>query len=286
MRRLVVTLVIAAALTTGCSKSPPPPTTAKGIGGLIEPPNRPDEYFPTSVGSRWTYDITVLTAPVSYRQVSWPIGGGRSVSYLTRGFIRGAMPGDAAKGSFTLTIGVKSVAAAQGPLRYRRGVELAVEEDTLGVFENGKQLFLAIPEGRFTANLVATFDSRSAPGGSTAGFAGVGSAMRVVYFDADPMTAINVGKGSADTLLYTGLAANPDQPADECRHFRRVVQPAERRDHSDPVRFELGFNEESWFARGKGLVRLEQRVAEEISMIWRLRSFTPGDAGVRGGNLP
>jgi len=213
------------------------------------------------------------------------------VRYATRGFLRTPAGGRTEKrGAYRLEMSVKGPAKAQGPLQYPRGVELAIEKDELGVFRDHKQVFWAASEsGRFMANLVVTYDPDLAPGAPGGPFGrwgqGDGSALRLVFFADRPLTQIGIGEDPVDALLFLGPDANvPEYQGTECFHFVRTVKADDKRDDKDRVHFQQGFTESTWFARGKGLVRLEQRVNGKTSMLWRLKSFSRGEAAAKEGN--
>lgn len=52
-------------------------------------------------------------------------------------------------------------------------------------------------------------------------------------------------------------------------HFVRTVEPRDQ----ITAYMHNGFIEDTWFAKGFGLVRLEQRINGKISMTWTLKEF-------------
>jgi hypothetical protein len=83
---------------------------------------------------------------------------------------------------------------------------------------------------------------------------------------------LNLRTGSEDTLVNLG----PDTYPPECRsrpclHFlRTVIKGSGAYNYTDS-----GFTEDRWFAPGKGMVRLEQRVNGIDSMTWILEQYIP-----------
>lgn len=57
-----------------------------------------------------------------------------------------------------------------------------------------------------------------------------------------------------------------------CLVFLRTVYPGE----TTSSHLDKGFTEQLWFGKGKGLVRLEQKIDGQKSMTWTLEKFIPG----------
>jgi hypothetical protein len=288
-------LIVVSILIVGCNRgggigskqgSGPLPSGQglPGGGRPDDPPKgRPSDFFPTAPGTRWAYEIELTDGlePIRYEEVSWPVGGSKAVRYATRGFLGRLIGGRTVKlATYRLEMSVKGPATSQGPLQYPKGVELAIQEDEFGVFRDHKQVFWAVSEsGRFMANLVVTYDPDLAPGAPGGPFGrwgqGDGSALRLILFADKPLTQIGIGEDPVDALLFLGTDANvPEHKGTECFHFVRTVKPADNDAAKDRAHFQQGFSEDTWFARGKGLVRLEQKVNGKTSMVWRLTSFS------------
>jgi hypothetical protein len=290
--KLTTAVLGLAILTAGCIRPQPGALPASYGPGEVKAalsggprPGSPGEFFPSSPGSRWEYTIEVQQSPpVWYRLTSWPVGGDRAVRYESRGFYRAAVPGNDRPKQYTLDLRVKAKAPSQGPLRYPLGVELEITRDDLGVFDGRQQVFWAITDGRggsgYSVIQVETFSPRAMPGAPTGHFGGWGQedgdAQRQLFFAEEPMTSIRSGSEPRARLLFVGLADPPEPGSPDRLHFRRTVQAAQERDRRDPVAFESEFVEDSWFERGKGLVRLEQKVKGDVTMTWRLVAYTPG----------
>jgi hypothetical protein len=120
------------------------------------PPGQPSDFFPTAVGCSWDYMIEVSGGPLYFRQLIRPVGDGR-VGVTVRGRFAPVLH-DRARRQFQLKIGVAQRAEAQGPLKYPGGVELSVETDDLGVYEEHLKVFWAIASHqRFEAIKVITY---------------------------------------------------------------------------------------------------------------------------------
>lgn len=240
----------------------------------------PSAYFPTATGTTWEYLVTLGPREplVAYERV-WPVGGGRAMFSRVRGRIlaervRSTPP--------SVVLRVVGPASAQGPLRYGRGVEVAIMRDDLRYFEDVEHCFWAIPaDERFEALLVMTYSplSSDAPTGSWGVpiVHGEGYVVRQLFHDRGAGVSIGSTMGDRDaheTLLSTGYAPEWQEP---CLHFLRIVEETESASGSDEADvLNSAFTEEYWFERGKGLVRMEQKVGGVPSMVWNLTRFTAG----------
>jgi len=268
---------------SGVSQSPPslaqddlPPETQ------FLDPVRAGEFFPSGIGTRWVYKIDLgQVEPHWYNETSWPADQG-SYRYANRGLFLPPVR-EPSKRSFTLALRIKEKAQHQGPLQYEHGVQLEVQTDELGVYKNSylpvsNELFFAIspPGNRFTVNQVVTVPADLAPGGLQAGRPG--HQLRVVFFGDRPGTQISLR--DSDTLLFAGLDKGLSDAPEGMLHFVREVKPKESKpDGTDDTKNDplaAGFTEDHWYARGKGLVRLVQKVEGKESMTWTLAEFSPG----------
>jgi hypothetical protein len=241
------------------------------------PSGKPADYFPTSPGTRWTYEITIgETEPLNCQVVTWPMGE-ISASYVTRGLFLPLLEEQPPE-TFRLVLSVKGAAPKQGPLEYPNGVELTIEEDELGIFEDVDRLFWAITggrSGRFMVTEVATYPPTT-PGAPTGAWGAWGTedgyAMRVFFFADEPGIGVGMGEEPIERLYFIGL----DGPH---LHFEREVAASEIEEGKDPSvldKLDKAFTEETWFEKGKGLVRLEQKVEGKTSMVWKLVEFSKG----------
>jgi hypothetical protein len=250
------------------------------------PRGHPGDFFPTLTDTRWVYTIKLGTVdPLMYDETNWPLGAAgekKSVTYAVRGLLRGALRNE--NPPLRLEFSVAGPVDQQGPLEYPNGVELKIARDDLGVFRRCERAFWAIGEsGRYSAFLVLTFDrsSSDAPGGG--GGVGWGEwgqedghSKRFHYFVSKPGISLSEGD-SGDALLFTGIERKLDGfDGDEFLHFIRKVKPSEKKAGEEPGYLDQGFREDTWFARGKGLVKLVQTVGGKTSMTWELTSFTRG----------
>lgn len=229
----------------------------------------PWDYFPTRTGTKWVYEITVGEAePLSFREISWPLNG-RVTSYAVRGYLH-PLVSDESRRTFQLVISTRGKASQQGPFQYD-GVELAIEKDELGIFKYHKQVFWAMTySGGFMVSEVGTYSPNTPPApphiwgmGKKEGFS-----VRIIFF-SEPGIEVGIGKEPSEEFFFTGV----DGPY---LHFVREVKVDEKEEGEESTYLDKGFTEETWFVKGKGLVRLEQKVDGKISMVWKLVQFSKG----------
>ncbi len=239
------------------------------------PIGTPSDYFPIDTGREWTYEIKIGgSESIYYYETSWPLGEGRLVQSTTGRFM--PLLEDGPPKSFLLKIRVKGPAAQQGPLEYPTGVELKIEEDELGIFEYHEEVFWAITNSQgFMAQQVVTFapDTLGAPTGTWGSWGQEkGYSIRLLLFGEEP--GIGIGfENSPDILYFNGIETDvPDYREIPCLHFQRVVNLKKLGDE-DETGYTLNkdFTEDTWFAKGIGLVRLEQKVEGKSSMTWILK---------------
>lgn len=284
MTAVTVLALALAFLFMGCDSMEPGKAGPNAVGQ--NPPNcDPREYLPSKPGTTWTYDIKVGKAePLNYEEVLWNQGDGKIVM-ASRGRFWGFL-NNKAKEDFRLKMRVKGPAAKQGGMQYPIGIELEILEDGLGVFKHEKQVFWAATvSGGLMAHQVVTHgpDSSGAPSGGPWGSWGAedGYSMEIFLFGKKPGTEVSMRE--TDSLLFIGNDAVPGQNTSGL-HFLRTVKPAkkesgevkklieEKSEGMNPLG--KGFTEDKWFVRGRGLVRLEQRVDGVVSMTWVLKEFS------------
>jgi hypothetical protein len=217
------------------------------------------------------YNITLGAAePLNFGVTEWALGGDRVAAYETRGRFLPAMNKDAGR-EYSLVLQIVGPATEEGPYRWP-GVKVKVIKDELGIFEGVQELFwIRSKNDDFILLEVRTYspDSIGAPTGAWGMPESTGGASsRIIFFG-----------GAAGVIRGLGSGKDPDD-AIECLgfdgdnlHFVRNVQ-AHKSDHpeldgkSDIL--SQAFEEHTWFARGKGMVRLEQHINGVTSMTWQL----------------
>lgn len=239
----------------------------------------PSDFFPTSKGVKWVYEIKIGNVkPLNYREIRWPLGDKRAMKICRRGFYLN-LARDSRREKFMLEVKVKGSATQQGPLKFPMGAELDIKRDELGIFGDAKRAFWAITSsGPFEVFEVVIYspDIYHGPRDPWGGWGQEeGYSMRILYFGGKPGTAIGLGTKPKERLLFKGVDTQvPDNEGAELLHFLRKVEPAEKKEGEDQNDIDKGFSEDMWFAREKGLVRLEQKVDGKTSMIWNLVQFS------------
>lgn len=282
--RIFLVMTATALSVCGCNKSNDSTYGENNGGtsaedGLIAGIGRPSDYFPTTVGKSWTYEIKVPDIedlpPLVHRVIRWPLQDGKHVAVQEmRGrLLPRQVPSD---GHVRLIVSVARAAVEQGDLQSPEGYELKIERDDLGMFEEGSKLYWAITRTRrYQVTEVTTFDpakSVSAPGGEWGSYGQkYGQAMRVSFFGSKPGIAIGISEQN-DTTAFIGIEKFGDS---DSLHFQRIVDAStpDRQEHGgDPAGafLDSGFREDMWFVRGVGLARLVQRVDGHVTMTWQL----------------
>jgi hypothetical protein len=236
------------------------------------PPMNPRDYFPTGVGTTWTYRIMLRDTDALYaREETWRL----SEQYCTSATIRGRYFSRDNKSSYLLTLKVKAAVRNQGTLRYPEGVELAVVKDELGIYYEVKQVFWAIADpDRFEVTEVRMYDqySSGAPTDywNTPLRTGDGSSKRMLFSGAEPGVGISFAGETFDRLVALG-----SDPAG--LSFQRFIKE-KKRDESEgngSDALHQAYTEVTRYKKGVGLNYLEQKVGGKTTMTWTLEKFTP-----------
>ncbi|MFA5009588.1 MAG: hypothetical protein WC534_03395 [Candidatus Paceibacterota bacterium] len=259
---LALAIVLACfAIIAGCTN----PSTG------LPPSENPKDYFPMAPGNQWDYKIQIYeNTPLFYQETSWPMGSEKSIGYSRRGIYYKAEPGE----TYELSLKVKGSAPKQGPFQIAKGVELEVLKDSLHIFDDDVTgIFWAPFEDRFLVNQVVTYspNSISAPHNPWGGWGQEdGHSLRIIFFAEKPGVAISTGTNT-DSTLFDSVDYNvPGYQGAPCLHFIREVKADE-----NPSELGKFFTEDMWYANGKGLIRLEQKIEGKTSMVWTLEKFTP-----------
>jgi len=246
----------------------------------------PIEYLPMAKGTTFTYEIELgETEPLIYKLTYWPRGDGE-IGMITRGrYVKAMLDGDESDATarkklrdkrFILKLRVKGLAEKQGGLKYPVGVELTVEKDELGVYEEADKVFWAATRsGGFTCYEVVTYPPNSIGSLSNDPWGGWrgedGYSMSVFFFGRKPGTAISLGSKNEDALLFQGEDFLPGTRASSL-HFIREVDPAgdggEKQVPTNSAVLDKGFKEDRYFVKDRGLVYLRQTVEGKTSMTW------------------
>lgn len=272
MKKGLICLLALIVLFWGCSKKNS--ETAGPVGN-------PQDYLSTETGKVLRYKITLgEIEPLQYKEIYWRLGD-KDLLVSTKGRFLTVMQNPEKK-NFILELVVKGPAANQGELQYPIGVEYEIKTDEMGIFENAERVFLAATRsGRFMAHVVVTYppDAPGAPSGPWGTWgAENGYSMQLIFFGAEPGTQIGMGEEPKDKLSFVGLRKVPGGKTPSSLYFVRTVESSFKENPKDANSEDItgdsiiskGFSEEMWFVRGKGLVRLEQKIEGRTSMIWQL----------------
>lgn len=231
-----------------------------------------NEYFPMKVGSRWKYQIFVgSTKPIWHKYVGYLIGDtGEFITMTHRGkFIHSlTAPPDT---QFSLVLRIERIVLRQGPVK-TPGVEIAVDTDDLGVYEKNDQLFWSAKRSESPLQVVlevTTYrsDRLPVPQGWGINEGSQGFSQRAAFFLGEKGSTVSFGRNPGEGLVYIGVESSR-------LHFTRFYE--EIQDEAMDAELSYAFSEDLWFEKGKGLVRLEQKINGKISMTWNLLEFIQG----------
>jgi hypothetical protein len=236
----------------------------------------PRDYIFLPLGTQWNYSIKVApkVQPLRFWTTRWQVGSGLNLE-SARGRFKGRTqnPGQHA---FDLKLRLEGPAPVAGPLGLSTVVKIAVEEDSLGVFEGASAVFFATDRqfARQESMRIVEY-----PASESLAFMGkaltpnlFGHSLALVFFQGEPgtTTGLDDSKG-IDVLQYCGEDTPPSsRDGQRCQHFLRNVTAGSSAGATSELN--VPFSEDTWFARGVGLVRLEQRVNGAQTMTWTLES--------------
>jgi hypothetical protein len=269
---LIVFALFCFVLVAGCGEPETSTRTAGFTDTIGLPPSAdPMDYFPMKVGTQWHYNVRVEnTDPLTYKVMNWPVND-KTRSYSVRGLLTTEnKPKD-----FDLTLKAVGIVSKEGPFNYPNGLAVQVVEDGLNIFRDNTGMFwvtLKTSEGGPMIMQTVTY-STDMPGGSMWGTWGVKEAysQSIIFFGDQPLIEMSI-VGDQDKLLFLGVdSIVPGCGGQACLHFRRNVDAKDVNEYISQA-----FAEDVWFAKGKGLVRLEQKIDGQRSMTWTLESFSLG----------
>lgn len=220
------------------------------------------DYFPLRIGSTFSYTIEMgYVEPVAYEEIKWPEATAtrrvfNNVEYTPRK-------------TFLLELKIKGQTKNLGQNKLQNGFEVSVEKDELGVYKNAKQIFWLTDPKHFSFHEIAVCPPNESI--TPKGFDKDGVSERVLLFQGKAGTKIDRIKyfnNPHDTLTFNGIEKVPGSDI-LALHFTRHVNSGLPDDPPDSALTDE-FEEHSYFAKGKGLVYLEQRIGGNTSMTWRV----------------
>jgi hypothetical protein len=241
----------------------------------VKPAGDPQEYFPIAMGTTWTYDITIGPGePLSYQTRKWPMGDHAMVQSV-RGRYWGAMKHLEEGKTTSLKLKLRVAGRTTDcPMATANAVKLDVVQDDLGIFEDAEAVyFTRISDESDCEWVLVTVYSMNGIGAPTGSWGAPSStdngfSSRMIFFgDGFGIRITMDGEDAEDHLLCVGLERGARNV--ELVRFTRTV---DARSDSDAEREVLnrGFTEDTWYQRGRGLVRLEQTIDGQRTMTWEL----------------
>lgn len=241
------------------------------ISGCTSTQSNPWEYFPMDINTQWHYKIFADDDnPLLRETIKWPYGS-RVSTYSAKG-IYSAKAGK----SYDLILKVKGPSG-----KYPDEVIIEAVKDDLKIFEAGaggkpKEIYwspMDKDKGAVAINQKIMFDWSYAPFASPSFIDGYSN--KVIFLVDSPGTAFVKQSDPNTPLIFVGTDYNvPGYDGQPCLHLLRQILPDSSTKTSS---FDKHFTEDMWFAKGKGLVRLEQKIEGKRSMTWTLENFTPGN---------
>jgi hypothetical protein len=272
---LAAALIVSCMLVAGCSQpTQEAPSVIRTSSHQVKNTplgtsfqSNPLDYFPMDTGTEWTYYIIPgEVSPVNYENI-FIVEDKNIYEFQYRNVIN-ARAGQV----YVLKMRVK------GPFRGGQrlnSVELEVLKDEMGFFRDTNGVFWGIMDnptgqGLQAMELAASYSADKL----IVNYPSLGlekakllhSYRMIFIWDGSKLETEN-----GESISYLGIDNNViGYSGTPCYHFLREV-PAST---TDP-RFKA-FTEHTWYAKGKGMVRLEQKIGGRTSMVWTLEKFTPG----------
>lgn len=232
------------------------------------PSINPADYFPMDIGTKWVYQIEVKDVdPLFYRAISGETSEGIK-TMESRGSLVSAKR---AKKQYELAMRIKSVVKLPQQYQYPIGLLIEIENDELDLYEYHSRVFWAIKKSPMFIVLEIVSFLPNSPGGP---IRYMGFSDRVSYFYHTIGVGLSMGPQKNIYFENKGLDSNvPQFVGTKCMHFIKRVMKDDRMNELNVSHTNKEFTEETWFAKGKGLVRLVQKVDGKVSMIWTLADF-------------
>jgi hypothetical protein len=223
-----------------------------------------NKYFPINKGDVISFDVQVFEPPLSYTMIKWLYldGIGKKVDTIRR--VSNVRMDNETQGTLTFKVGDKNDFFCMNG----SSVDIEIVEDTLGLYSLAdKVMWENDAPNEFNEVILYSSNSilnSSDPSGiSTISY---GCSDKPLYFQKEGFEkAISFKKDlPIDWILNDGIDINvPGYEGRRLMHFQRQVLPGENNNYINQ-----GFTEDTWYAPGVGLVRLEQWINGEMSMLW------------------
>lgn len=223
------------------------------------------DYFPFKAGTEWTYKVDMpitFIQPLHYYVIIGNYSQGQGPKYPAYMVIFSPLSlsmdhPDCCR----IQIKIEEVIISKSGKTYLAALNIIKDEMNFHDAERAKEIDWAIvTNNEFTVNQFTVYPgyvhgSSSSPDMLSA---------EMIFFDPKSLPEPgSVGYSQKNRLRFVGYENNiSGYEGISCMHFMRTVEG--EYEH---------YTEDTWFAKGKGLVRLEQKQDGLVSMVWTLESF-------------
>jgi len=272
---LLAAFLIVVLLAAGCTQTSNAPSFEPTSQGYTKVPFSVKNYYSPVTGVELVYKIKLTGVdPMIHYYYLWP--NGENVDIYEK---NGRLLPPAKSDDCFLIIKIKSVEKSpKNLLQYEQTmrdffkkftdfIQLEIVRDDLDVFEHrgeeSKEVFWARtydendPYSLIINQIVFYPPEARIPSEDR-------FSVRTIFTDSKA-PAEEIEK-TADILTLVGVEKLPGYGELPCIHFLRIVK------ERDKSKIGKAFTEDTWYAPGVGLVRLEQKVEGKTSMIWELQS--------------
>lgn len=237
-------------------------------------------YLPLNPGASWDYTIRLgEVEPLAVHRVAWPQDNGQAAVTTVRGRFPALVNFDSpgTPRTFHLALTLDGQTMLDGLPADTTALELSITADDLGVFDYAQQvLWLADKSDDLIVNQLIVFEATApwAPSDLTSVLSrNPGYASRPLFFVGFPEDRLSLGNNEQEVFRFVGVdesvTGHSGQPL---LHFARTIQAAENQSEVSFANSRI--TEDLWFAKGKGLARLVQKVDGHVSMTWSLNEFS------------
>lgn len=231
------------------------------------------EFFPLDTGLRLVYKIEKCSTnnPLYSVHVFWTIGQNRGRLVLIRREIE-FKPG---QDEYLLILKVKGPNLEEKKSSdYDKVIEVEIERDDIGLYANAQKLFWCVKSNSRYKIYEVLYHDPSSTGSEAARGEGykeqpAGISQQFKIFSGIPL--ITYAYIDEEVLYFIGPEMFENQ---NCLHYRRIVWEVKKDYWGNPIEqnyIMTPFTEDLWFAEGKGLVKLVQKVDGKITMTLSLK---------------
>jgi hypothetical protein len=234
---------------------------------------QPKDFFPFSKERTWTYEIELNDMyPMYARYERWKLKeDDPETIYSVRGYFPNSI--DRKQKKYRLKIAVANIAQESVQGGYVQVVYLNVLEDELGMFDyatNIAWVFSDVNASRFSVQEIAECNPNafSAPEGIRSRM--YGQSKKLLFFGDIPGTYVpsqEYGGRNSEILTCVNLENHSPDRDIKSLHFRRII-PYDKSMGKEKYAYE--FFEDSWYAKGLGLVYFSQTIGDSVSLVGRL----------------